>query len=78
VGSVAEAERLHQAALSLNQPSRLVQVLDPVRDAARLEGLSLPPDPSPAAYVCSDNACSAPAADVDQLLAAIRQMRETD
>jgi len=75
VGTASEVERLHRAALSLNQPSRLIQLLDPTRDAARIEALSLPLEPSPAAYVCSDSACSAPATDVDQLLAAVRQMR---
>jgi len=78
VGAASAVERLHQAALSLNQASRLVQVLDPARDAERLAALSLPVEPAPAAYVCSNNACSAPASDVDQLLAAVREMRETN
>jgi hypothetical protein len=57
------ARSLHLTALTLDAPYRIVQLLDPERDAARLEALALPPDPSPAAYVCLGTICSAPVTD---------------
>jgi uncharacterized protein YyaL (SSP411 family) len=78
VGEFSEVSTLHRAALSLSSPARIVQVLDPARDGERLAQLALPAEPSPAAYVCSGSACAAPASDVDQLLAAVRQMRALD
>ncbi|MEO6196665.1 MAG: DUF255 domain-containing protein [Dehalococcoidia bacterium] len=78
VGGFSNVSTLHRAALSLGSPARIVQVLDPARDSERLAQLVLPAEPSPAAYVCSGSACSAPASDVDQLLAAVRQMRALD
>ncbi len=77
VGEAAEerAAALHRAALALDLPSRVVQVLHPERDAARLEALFLPPEPAPAAYVCLGNMCSPPVTMPDGLLEAIRQMQ---
>jgi uncharacterized protein YyaL (SSP411 family) len=49
-------------------------VLHPSRDAARLEALILPAEPSPAAYVCYGALCSAPAQEADNLLAAVVKM----
>ncbi len=71
VGSAKEAAPLHGAALRLKAPGRLVQRLDPERDAERLAALSLPPKPAPAAYVCAGRTCSAPVEDPEGLLAAV-------
>jgi hypothetical protein len=69
------ARSLHRAALTLDVPYRVVQLLDPERDAARLEALSLPPDPSPAAYVCLGATCSAPVTDPSALTETVQQIR---
>ncbi len=58
---------LHQAALALDVPYRIVQLLDPGRDVARLEALALPPQPAPAAYVCLGTVCPAPVTDPSAL-----------
>jgi uncharacterized protein YyaL (SSP411 family) len=68
---------LHLAALSLDLPYRVVQLLDPERDAARLEALFLPPEPAPAAYVCLGATCSAPLTDPATLPEAIEKMRSS-
>jgi uncharacterized protein YyaL (SSP411 family) len=75
VGTLPAASDLHQAALSLRSPVRLVQVIDPETASGLLTDLDLPADPSPAAYVCAGTACAPPARDVDQMLEAIRQLR---
>jgi hypothetical protein len=66
---------LHRAALKLDVPFRIVQLLDPGRDAARLEALYLPPQPSPAAYVCLGTMCSAPVSEPSALAEAVEKMR---
>jgi hypothetical protein len=66
---------LHGAALRLGVPFRIVQLLDPVRDAARLEALYLPPQPSPAAFVCLGTMCSAPVSEPSALAEAVEKMR---
>ncbi len=76
VGDVASAAPLHRAALSLDVPSRVVQVLDPARDGERLAALYLPAVPSPAAYVCFGTMCSAPVTSADALLDTVRQMQQ--
>ena len=68
---------LHLAALSLDLPYRVVQLLDPERDAARLEALFLPPEPAPAAYVCLGTTCSAPVTDPATLPETIERMRSS-
>ncbi len=65
-------QALHRAALTLDVPYRIVQLLDTERDAARLEALSLPPHPSPAAYVCLGATCSAPVTDPSALAETVR------
>jgi len=74
VGDARSATELHRAALLLQAPDRVVQLLDPARDAERLTALSLPPEPSPAAYVCSGTTCSAPVTDPAGLADAVRDM----
>jgi uncharacterized protein YyaL (SSP411 family) len=77
-GAKSEDTRtLHRAALTLDLPFRIVQLLDPERDATRLEALALPPEPSPAVYVCLGTTCSAPVTDRSSLADAVRQMRST-
>ena len=51
---------------------------DPERDAARLEALFLPPEPTPAAYVCLGATCSAPVTDPAALTETIEKMRSAD
>jgi uncharacterized protein YyaL (SSP411 family) len=75
VGSGKAAAALHRKALSLDLPSRVVQVLNPERDAARLEALYLPPEPAPAAYACVGTMCSAPVTSPDQLEETVREMQ---
>ena len=74
VGMPASIEEMHWAALSLDAPFRIVQALQPSRDATRLRVLALPASPSPAAYVCVGTACSAPATSADELREAARGM----
>jgi len=74
VGGPEEAGPLHAAALFLDAPARIVQTLDPARDAGRLAALYLPPQPAPAAYVCVGSACSAPVTVPQGLKEAVRQM----
>ena len=52
-----------------------MQVLDPARDAERLEALSLPREPAPAAYACAGTMCSAPVTEPDALAEAVREMQ---
>ena len=54
--------------------ARTAHVLHPLRDAARLEALILPAEPSPAAYVCRGSLCSAPVREVGCLLAFVVEM----
>jgi uncharacterized protein len=75
VGDISSAAELQRAALALDVPSRVVQVLDPGRDAQRLEALSLPSQPAPAAYACFGMMCSAPVTAPDGIAEAVRQMQ---
>ncbi len=77
VGDPRSAADLHETALAIDMPSRVVQVLDPARDTARLEALSLPPEPSPAAYVCYGTMCSAPVSRPEMLIESLREMQKT-
>ncbi len=69
------ARALHRAALTLDVPYRIVQLLDPDCGVTRLEALSLPPQPSDVAYVCLGTVCSGPVTDPSALAEAVRQMR---
>jgi uncharacterized protein YyaL (SSP411 family) len=75
VGGRDEVAPLHEAAMALAAPSRIVQVLDPVHDGERLAALYLPGEPAPAAYVCVGTICSAPVTSSDALEQAVREMR---
>jgi uncharacterized protein YyaL (SSP411 family) len=75
VGDRDAAEEIQHAALWLNVPHRIVQVLDPARDAERLAALSLPSEPAPAAYVCVGTACSAPVSSPEQVMQTVREMQ---
>jgi hypothetical protein len=66
------ARALHRAALTMDVPYRIVQLLDPERDVARLEALFLPPEPAPAAYVCLGATCSAPLTEPSALAEAVQ------
>jgi hypothetical protein len=76
VGDPSSAAELHRAALSLDVPARVVQLLDPSRDRERLETLSLPAEPAPTAYACAGTMCSAPVTEAEGLAEAVRQMRQ--
>ncbi len=76
VGDARSAADLHRAALLLDLPTRVVQLLDPAPDAGRLAALSLPAQPAPAAYVCFGTVCSASVSEPKQLLNAVRSMQQ--
>ena len=67
-----DVRALHRASLTLDVPFRVVHLLDPARDAARLEALSLPSQPAPAAYVCLGSMCSPPVTDPAALADTVR------
>jgi len=76
VGDVESTSGLHLAALWLDVPSRVVQVLDPASGRERLETFSLPAEPTPAAYACFGTMCSAPVRQPDALIETVRQMQQ--
>ena len=58
--STAAYRRLHQAALRMHAPHKIVQPLDSQRDAARISELGFPVDRPPSLYVCFEDRCLAP------------------
>jgi len=76
VGDPAQepARSLQRAALALDLPARVVQVLHPAREATRLEALFLPQEPV-AAYVCLGTMCSAPVQDPEALAQTVAEMK---
>jgi len=76
VATADAADEFLKAAVTIDTPFRVVQVLHPSRDAERLAALSLPAEPAPAAYVCVGTMCSAPVTSPGELVATVRQMRE--
>jgi uncharacterized protein YyaL (SSP411 family) len=77
VGDHNAVDEIQRAALWLDVPYRVVQVLDPSRDGERLAALTLPPEPSPAAYICVGTACSAPVSSPEQVMQTVREMQTT-
>jgi uncharacterized protein len=76
VGDVSSASELQHAALALDVPARVVQLLDPARDRERLDAVSLPAEPAPAAYACFGTMCSAPVTAPGALAEAVREMQQ--
>ncbi len=58
--SSAAYRRLHQTALRIHAPHKIVQPLDSQRDAARIRELGFPADRPPSLYVCFEDRCLAP------------------
>ena len=58
--SIAAYRRLHQAALRIHAPHRIVQPLDSQRDGERIRELGFPADRAPALYACFEDRCLAP------------------
>jgi uncharacterized protein len=77
VGEAEAVDEIHHAALWLDVPYRLVQVLDPARHPERLAALSLPPEPALAAYVCVGTTCSPPVTSPEELMRAARDMQSS-
>jgi uncharacterized protein YyaL (SSP411 family) len=75
VNIVGADDGLLRAALRLDVPARVVQVLDPVRDAELLLALGLPAQPAPAAYACAGTMCSPPVTDAAQLAETVAAMQ---
>ncbi len=68
---------LQAAALDVYSPDKLVQLLDPARDAARLGELGYPPDGgNPRAYVCVGRKCLPPVNDANGIQEGIRRVHE--
>lgn len=65
-----------RAATEFYLPSKLVQVIDPQQDREMLRVFELPAESEPCAYVNVRTAHVARAASVEELLAAMRRMRE--
>jgi uncharacterized protein YyaL (SSP411 family) len=75
VGDLPAAQTVHSAALKLDVPSRVVQMISP-DDAKTLETLVLPAEPAPAAYACFGAMCSQPVTDPGKLAQAVQRMQE--
>ena len=75
VGSLthATARELFKAAQRVYVPHRVLQLLDPERDAARIAALGFPHASTPALYVCMGGMCLAPIATP----AEVRNLRTT-
>ena len=75
VNIVGADDELLGAALWLDVPARVVQVLDPARDADRLAALGLPAQPAPAAYACAGTMCLPPVTDAGRLAETVAAMQ---
>ncbi len=65
------------AALDVYAPDKLVQLLDPARDAARLGELGYPPDGgNPRAFVCVGQKCLPPVSDPKGIQEGMRRVHE--
>jgi uncharacterized protein YyaL (SSP411 family) len=74
VGDLPAAQEIHSAALKLDVPSRVVQIVGP-DDTKTLETLVLPAEPAPAAYACFGTMCSQPVTDPEKLAETVRRMQ---
>jgi uncharacterized protein YyaL (SSP411 family) len=72
----ARTRELHDAALDEYAPAKIVQVLDPTRDAARLAQLGYPANDKPLVYVCIGQKCLAPASDPKQVIENMREINK--
>ncbi len=75
VNIVGADDVLLRAALRVDVPARVVQVLDPERDAERLAALGLPAEPAPAAYACAGTMCSPPVSEAGRLADTVAGMQ---
>ncbi|HEX5480180.1 MAG TPA: DUF255 domain-containing protein [Dehalococcoidia bacterium] len=77
VGAPSDAgvAQMRTAALGLLVPDRIVRVLD-ASDRRTLEAEGLPPEPSPAAYVCYGTLCSAPVTAPSDLIEITERTRQ--
>jgi uncharacterized protein YyaL (SSP411 family) len=76
VGSAEDTNRLEllRAAWRPYALNRALVAVDPIWEAERLQTLGYPAEPAPRAYVCLGHTCAEPAADVSQVVAAIRKL----
>ncbi len=65
---------LQAAALDEYSPDKIVQLLDPARDAARLAHLGYGQSGTPLAYVCVGTRCLAPVADPKDVVTGMREI----
>ncbi len=72
----ARAHELELAALHVYAPDKIVQLLDPTRDAARLAQLGYPPDGGlPKAYVCVGQMCLPPTNDAQVIQEGMKKIK---
>jgi len=62
-----QTRRLHDAALRLYEPRRIVQLLDPVRDTDLLAGKGYAPPRRPSLFMCTNSTCAPPIHEPEQL-----------
>jgi len=76
VGAIdnADTRELHAAAFCEYAPAKIVQLLDPARDAARISQLGYPINTTPLAYVCVGQKCLAPISDAKGVIEGIKQI----
>ncbi|MEW5720197.1 MAG: hypothetical protein AB1817_16345, partial [Chloroflexota bacterium] len=70
----ARTRALHAAALAEYAPGKIVQLLAPARDAARLTQLGYPTSDAPRAYVCVGQKCLAPVDAPEGIVAGIKEI----
>lgn len=78
VGAADDA-RTHElcvAALNEYAPGKIVQTLDPTRDAARLAQFGYPASAIPLAYVCIGQKCLAPVSEASGMVEGMRNIRQ--
>lgn len=73
--STASAGELLAAALNEYAPAKLVQLLDPQRDAARLRILGYPTEGAAQAYICVGTMCLPPVGDAEKMREAFEKLQ---